>query len=381
MRSMLRYLTGSALVSLAALACAEQGGDRVADPVERPGVSESPFKPAGIEDTVDVLAGELSRVEAAELKLGVALGGSGAAWEPVRTGVQRAFDELGVQGVVQAPSESEQPDFVKGEREGLSNGIGVAPLTSSLESEVERARDGGIPVVTIENDLVSERELFVGFGQYEIGERLGGVVIRAQELRVGNVIILGADDEDISRAGYLRSMGAKSVLEEAGFSVIVRNSSTAADGEARDVEMLKDDLLGDPRPLGMVGVFETSYRVALAAEAAERSLAAEDAAPAEDRFGGLERFANIPFVAYGFEPVTQDAIRAGMLLASLVERRHYMGYLVPYVLSGFNLLGVERTKYILTPHLLDDGTLDVGLDVVRPDDLEAYLEFQEQLAH
>ena len=380
MRSMLRNLTGSALVSLAALACAEQGTDRVIDPVERPEVSENQFKPASIEDTIDVLAGELSRAEAAELKLGIALGGAGEAWESVRDGVERGFAELGVDGVVTAPSESEQADFVKREREDLANGIAVAPLASGLEDEVERARQGGIPVVTIESDLVSERELFVGFGQREIGQRLGDVVIQAQDLRVGNVIILGVDDADISRAGYLRSMAAKSVLEEAGFNVVIRNSSSAEDGEARDVEVLKDDLLGDPRPLAVLGVLETSYRVALAAEAAERSLASEDPAPEEEEPQGLVRFANVPFVAYGFEQATQEALRGGFLHATLVERRHYMGYLVPYVLSGFSLLGVERTKYILTPHLLEDGTLDAGMDVVHPDDLDAYLEFQDLLA-
>ena len=377
---MLRTLTGSAIVSLVALGCADPSADRVEDPVERPEVSESQFKPASVEDTVDLLAGELSRAKAAELKLGVALGGADAAWDPVRNGVERAFAELGVQGVVKAPSESEQADFVRREREDLSNGIAVAPLASSLESEVERAREGGIPVVTIENDLASGRELFVGFGQYEIGQRLGDIVIQAQGLRVGNVIILGVDDAEISHAGYLRSMAAKSVLEEAGFDVVIRNSSTAADGEARDIETLKNDLLGDPRPLAVLGVLETSYRVGLAAEAAERSLAAEDAAPEEEEPAGLVHLANVPFVAYGFAPATQEALSAGLLYAAVVERRHYMGYLVPYVLSGFSLLGVERTKYILTPHLLEDGTLDVGLDMVRPDDLEAYLEFQELLA-
>lgn len=381
MRTTLRTLTGSALVSLAALACAEQHADSVSDPVERPEVSESQFKPASVEDTIDVLAGELSRAEAAKLRLGVALGGSDEAWEPVRTGVERAFDELGVQGVVKAPSESEQADFVKREREELSNGIGVAPLASSLEGEVERAREGGIPVVTIENDVVPDRELFVGFGQREIGQRLGDVVISAQSLRVGNVIILGVDDAEISHTGYLRSMAAKSVLEEAGFDVVIRNSSTADDGEARDVELLKQDLLGNPRPLAVLGVLDTSYRVGLAAEAAERSLDAEDAAPEEEAPAGLVHFANVPFVAYGMEPATQAALRGGFLSAALVERRHYMGYLVPYVLSGFSLLGVERTKYILTPHLLEDGTLDVGMDMVRPDDLDAYLEFQDLLAH
>jgi hypothetical protein len=169
-------------------------------------------------------------------------------------------------------------------------------------------------------------------------------------------------------------------LEDVGFDVVIRNSSTAADGEARDVDMLKDDLLGDQRPLAVLGVLETSYRVALAARAAELVLAAEAGEDVEDEPTGLVRFKNVPFVAYGVAPATLDALQSGILYATLAERRHYMGYVVPYALAGFSLLGVERTKYLLTPHVLDDGTLDVGVDVILAADLDAYLEFQEQLA-
>lgn len=371
--------TGSALLSFAVLGCGEPGESAEADPVERRAVSDSPFKPAGLEDTIEVLAGELDRAEAAELRLGVALGSGSDPWESVQAGVERAFAELGGQGVVAAAGEEEQADFVRQAREDASNGIGVAPLQSSLETEVERARDGGIPVVTIENDLSTGRELFIGFGQYELGQRFGDVVMQATGLRVGNVIVLGASDEESSAIGYLRSMGAKSVLEDVGFDVIIRDSSNASDGEARDVEMLKEDLLGEPRPLAVLGVLETSYRVALAAEAAERVLA-EETDSEEEEPSGLVRFRNVPFVAYGLAPATQDALRTGVLYATLAERRHYMGYVVPYALAGFSLLGVERTKYVLTPHLLEDGTLDVGFDLIRGADLDAYLEFQEQFA-
>ncbi len=381
MRTMFRSLvTGSAVLSVAVLGCAEPSDSADTNPVERSPVSDGPFKPAGLEDTIEVFAGELDRAEAAELRLGVALGSGNPAWGLVQTGVERAFAELGARGVVTAASEAEQAEFVKQEREEASNGIGVAPLSSSLEKEAERARDAGIPVVTIESDLRSERELFIGFGQDELGQRLGDVVTGATDLRVGNVIILGADDAGISAAGYLRSMGAKGVLEEAGFDVVIRNSSAAADGEAHDVEMLKADLLGTPKPLAVLGVLETSYRVAFAARDAERALAAGAGAGEGEAPSGLVRFKNVPFVAYGLEAATLDALRDGILYATLAERRHYMGYAVPYVLAGLSLLGVERTKYILTPHLLEDGTLDVGVDVIRGADLDAYLEFQEQLA-
>lgn len=372
---MLRSLrTCSALAAVIAIGCSEPSESVEADPVERRPIPESQFKPGGLEDTVEVLAGELDRAAAAELRLGVALGSDRAAWELVQTGVERAFAELGAQGGVEAANESDQADFVKHEREAASNGIALVPLASSLKAELQRARDGGIPVVTIEHDVASERDLFVGFGQYEFGQRLGDVVAQATDLRVGNVIVLGADDEAISQVGYLRAMGAKSVMEEVGFSVVIRNSSDGADGEVLDVETLKQDLLAQPRPLAVLGVLETSYRIALAAQAAEGALAGDQAEPT-----GRVRLKNVPFVAYGSAPATLDALRDGWLHATVIERRHYMGYLVPYALAGFSLLGTERTKYLLTPHLLDDGTLDVGVDVVRSAELDAYREFQEQL--
>lgn len=377
MRSMLRYLvTGSALLSFAALGCGEQGEGATADPIERPVVAESPFKPAGLEDTLDVLAGEIDRAEAAQLRFGIALVSDSEPWNAVRGGAERAFEELGARGVVTAPSEAEQADFVEREREEASSGIGLTPLGSALEVEVERARNSGIPVVTIEHDLPAERDLFVGFGQDEIGQRLGDAVLLTTTRRDGRVVILGADDETLSPAAYLRSTAAKRLLEETGFEVTILNSSTAADGEERDVEMLEGELLADPRPQAVLGVLETSYRVALAAAAAERSLAAEAGEEVEP---GLVRLTNVDLVAYGLEPATVEALRGGILSATLAERRHYMGYLIPYVLAGFNLLGVERTKYILTPHLLDDGTLDVGMDLILPEELDTYFEFQELL--
>lgn len=378
MRPMFRYLvTASMLLPVAALGCGEQDAETGLDPVERSAVPDGPFKPAGIEDTIAVLASELDRGAAAELRLGVALGSGDEAWGSVKGGVERAFAELGAQGVLEAPGAAEQVEFLKRERADASDGIGVVPLSSALSTEIERAREGGAAVVTIESDLSSKRELFIGFGQYALGQRFGDVVTRATDLRVGTVVILGADDEEISASGYLRSMGAKSVLEESGFDVLIRNSSDADDGEARDVAMLTEDLLENPRPLAVVGVLESSYRVALAARAAERVLAGD--ADDEHEPTGLVRLKNVPFVSYGLEPATQDALRSGVLRSTLVERRHYMGYVVPYALAGISLLGVERTKYLLTPHLLEDGTVDVGVDVIGGAELDAYLEFQEQL--
>jgi ribose transport system substrate-binding protein len=385
MRSTLgTLLCGGALLSFTTLGCGAEDERPEAEPVERTPVPESEFKAYGLEDTVELLATEIDRTQAAELRLGVVLGGGDASWDDVEAGVERAFSELGAQGAVVAPadqSDSEQIELIKREREESSQGIGVAPLADTLEAEVDRALEAGIPVVTMGKDLSdSGRELFVGFGEYEIGQRLGDAVLELMTLREGTVVILGSDDEKALPEGYQRSLAAKAVMEESGIDVVIRNSSTLADGEARDIETIKNDLLNsDERPLAVIGVLETSYRVALAATAADRVLEQADPSGEANEEPGLSHLANVMLIGYGLQPATLEALRSEVFDATLAPRRHYMGYVVPYVLAGLNLLGEERTRYLLTPHLLDNGTLDVGMDLIVPEELDAYVEFQTAL--
>lgn len=384
MRTLGYLLASGALLSLTALGCGEQDERAATEPVERTPVPESEFKAYGLEDTIELLATEIDRTQAAELRLGVVLGGDEGHWDTVEAGVERAFSELGTQGAVMAPvdaSDSEQLELVKREREESSNGIGLAPLDDTLGAEVDRALQEGIPVVTMGKDLSnSERELFVGFGEYEIGQRLGDAVLLLMTHREGRIVILGSDDEDASPEGYQRSLAAKVIMEEAGLDVVIRNSSTLADGEARDIETIKNDLLdADDRPLAVLGVLETSYRIALAATAADRVLEEANPSDEENDEPGLSHLANVMLVGYGLAPATLEALQSEVFGATLAERRHYMGYVVPYVLAGLNVLGEERTRYLLTPHLLDNGTLDVGMDLIVPEELDAYVEFQKAL--
>jgi len=385
MRTLGYLLAAGALLSLTALGCGEQDERAETEPVERTPVPEGEFKAYALEDTVELLAMEIDRTQAAELRLGVVLGGGDASWNDVGAGVERAFSELGAQGAVVAPadqSDSEQIELLKREREKSSQGIGVAPLADTLGVEVDRALQDGIPVVTMGKDLSnSERDFFVGFGENEIGQRLGDAVLQLITLREGTVVILGSDDEEASPEGYQRSLAAKTILEETGLDVVIRNSSTAADGEARDIETIKNDLLdAEDRPLAVLGVLETSYRVALAATAADRAL--EEAHPSDEANDepGLSHLANVMLIGYGLAPATLEALRSKVFDATLAERRHYMGYVVPYVLAGLNVLGEKRTRYLLTPHILDNGTLDVGSDLIVAEELDAYVEFQKALA-
>lgn len=388
MRRNSRYFAaGGALLTVTLLGCGQHDDQVDEAPVERASVPESPFRPAALEDTLDLLAGELGEEHAAALKLDVVLGGEGERWAEVSHGAARALEELGSAGDVVAPmgdEAAEQLELLKREREATSDGLGLAPINDDLQAEMDRAA-AEVPVITIDSDLpASKRDLFAGFGQYEMGQRLGDAVLQLMPLREGTVVILGTDDEQQSPDGFERSLGARDVMVEVGLDVVIRNGSTAEDGEAADIETVKSDLLdSELAPLAVLGVLPTAYRIAAAAELADQALAAEAQTPEpsdEEPTPGLMFLDRVVLVAYGLEPRTVEYLQRGLLAGTLVERRYYMGYFVPYVLAAFNLLGAERTRYLLTPHLLDSGTLDVGADLVVGDELDAYLEFQRRLA-
>src|SRR5690606_42033822 len=102
MRTMLRSLrTCSALAAVIAIGCSQPSESVEADPVERRPIPESQFKPGGLEDTVEGLAGELDRAAAAELRLGVAPGSDRAAWEVVQTGGEGAFADVGARAAAE----------------------------------------------------------------------------------------------------------------------------------------------------------------------------------------------------------------------------------------------------------------------------------------
>jgi hypothetical protein len=156
--------------------------------------------------------------------------------------------------------------------------------------------------------------------------------------------------------------------------------------------MLVSDLLEtEPAPLAIVGVLESSYRIGLAARAADLVLTethgplpeppeATDSGEHEDEPAGLNYLGDVVLVGFGLAPETVELMQARIIHATLAERRYYLGYLLPYVLYGFDVLGAERTRYILTPHLVDERRLHLGLDAVLATELDEYFQYTRQLS-
>lgn len=338
--------------------------------VTRVAVPDNAFKPVALDETIDELIGALSETEPQQLQLGVVLKTLTGYWEPVKVGANRAFGELEVSGVVLAPAEGTEAEarerqiLLLDERQGAGyDGFGIAPLAEELTPEIDELVDSGVPVVTIDSDLVgSKRQLYIGTINYEAGQTAGGTLSEMLPSGGGTVVVLGHEVEAEWPDGYRRTQGAKDVLEANGYSVVVRQTTWSEQGEIDDVEFMTTALEdADPPAVGMLSMFSPTFRCARAAEAV--GLTGDD----------------ISIVGFDFEPDSLEYMRQGLIKATHAQRQYYMGYLVPYVLYSMKALGVAKTMEIISPHMVDENRFNAGLDVVRADQVDEYNAFLDSI--
>jgi ribose transport system substrate-binding protein len=359
-----------ASIALALSACGSNEDAASKKVVTRVEIPDSEFKPVELEETVNTLVSEIGKTESKELQLGIVLKKLVGYWEPVKLGANRAFGELGVSGVVVAPAESteeedrnRQLEMLK-EREGAGYaGLGLAPLADNVQDQIDSFEDAGTPVVTIDSDLPgSKRQLYIGTINYEAGHTSAETLLKMLPDGGGTVIILGHIVEADWPDGFQRTQGAKDVLEAAGYTVDVRKTNWDDDGAAADVDYMTQALMNaDPPAVGMLSMFSPTFRCARAAEAA--GLTADD----------------VSIVGFDFEPETLSYMQSGLIKATHAQRQYYFGYMAPYVLYSFNVLGVDKTLDILSPQMVDATRFNAGIDVVRNDQVDDYNSYLDSI--
>ena len=175
------------------------------------------------------------------------------------------------------------------------------------------------------------------------------------------MIILGNTDPTWTD-GIARTSGAQGVLTAAGYTVVVISTDWTTTGEAANVSAMQTALTNaNPPAVGMLGVFSVAYRCAMAAQA-----------------NGLTG-ADISIVGFDFDPKTVAALQSGLMKATHAQREYYEGYLVPYVLYGVKALGLDATKAILKPQMVDDFRVDTGIDVVPAAQVNDYNAFLDSI--
>lgn len=371
----LQLCTGLLGLIVTLSACGTEEADNAApgDPklkITRQDVEDSPFKPVELENTIEELVAAINKKDPEEMQLNVVLKTLSNYWEPVLVGANRALGELNATGGVSAPQQDtgqegidEQNAMLEEAREQGSRGFGIAPFEQGVAQEIDAAADDDIPVVTIDSDLTeSKRDIYVGTLNADAGRTAGETLLRFLPSGEGTVILLGHDDEGWVD-GYQRTMGAKQVLEDEGYTVVVRRTDWAADeGEQNDLAAMAELFeSANPPVVGMMGMFSNAFRCAMAAEAAGRD--------ADD----------IAIAAFDFDPKTVSYMESGMIKATHAQRQYYMGYLTPYLLYGMNVLGKAKVKDILGAHMVDEHRFNSGLDVVGADQLDDYYSFLDGL--
>ncbi|WP_437780957.1 sugar ABC transporter substrate-binding protein [Sorangium sp. So ce1097] len=354
-------------ITLMAAACGSgevpDAGERV--PIKRAPTVTNEFTPVELEETVDNLVAEINKNASQPMQIAVLLKEADGFWATVLRAVNRAMGELDVTGSVVGPIAPASDDEDSVELQNLqiaqvvadgAEGLGVAPFSNVQATAVDEAIAKGVHVVTLDTDVpTTKRALHIGTLDRSAGATAAQTLLEMLPPAPGTVIIHGSEDEEWV-TGLDRTQGAQEVFEEAGYDVLVRQTNWDEAGEIDDVEAMAAQIeAADPPVAGMLGLFNISYRCAMAAEAAGTP--------------------DLPIVTFDFDPKTVDYMRQGRIKATHTQRQYYQGYLVPYILYGIKSIGLEATKKILGPQMVDGTRVNTGLDVVSADRIDAYNDF------
>ncbi|WP_437841439.1 substrate-binding domain-containing protein [Sorangium sp. So ce1153] len=337
--------------------------------IERPPTPASEFTPVVLEATVDRLIAMMNESTIEPMQMVVLLKNLDTFFEPIATGASRAMGELGVTGNVLGPTDQSWADPTTSQ--SLQNqqleqavadgaeGIGVSPYGNDNAAAVDKAVANGIPVVTLDTDVpTSKRSLYVGALNTSAGATAANTLLPMLPPPPGTVVIHGTTSADWSD-GYARTQGAQEVVAAAGYTPLVSQAAYFTD-EATDVGWMKRDIeAANPPVVGMVGLFNISYRCVMGADAA-----------------GIP---DVPIVAFDFDPRTVDYMRQERIKATHTQRQYYEGYLVPYILYGIRTIGLDATREILAPLMDGDSRVNIGLDVVPAGKIDAYNAFLDEI--
>ncbi|WP_437876273.1 sugar ABC transporter substrate-binding protein [Sorangium sp. So ce513] len=327
----------------------------------------SEFTPVQLEATIDSLVAEMNKNPIEPMHMAVLLKKLSGFFAPVATGANRAMSELGVTGNVLAPAgkDDDEGQVIQAEqiREMVAigaQGIGVAPFGEAQQEAIEEAVAKGVHVVTLDTDVPTDkRALYVGTLNEDAGATAANTLLAHLPPPPGTVLIHGHSLEGWPD-GIQRTQAAQKVFEDAGYVVVMSQAFFDSDDQV-DLEWLKFAFeLANPPVVGIAGLFNISYRCAMLAELVGKP--------------------ELPIVAFDFDPKTVEYMRQGRIKATHTQRQYYEGYLTPYIIYGIQLIGLDATKQILSPLMLDDPTrVNTGVDVVPGDKVDEYYAFLNKI--
>ncbi|MFG1921418.1 ABC transporter substrate-binding protein [Cryptosporangium sp. NPDC048952] len=259
-------------------------------------------------------------------------------WQVMLAGAEQASDDFGVEvntfGPTSETNIDEQVQLVENSISRGVDGIVIAPNSSSaLNSVIERAREAGVKVVTVDTRITTQTEGFIGTDNVKAGQQAGRrmcELLKAQGRTSGAILV------ESSVAGIQslvdRDRGFRQGLAEGCPGVDSKLQRYNNNDINTAASQVNDALTANSNLLGVFADNNTS------GVGAARAVADNKAA---DR---------IPVVAFDSDPQENAALANGTIDALVVQNPYFFGY--QGVLSGA-MAATGRTP----PREIDPGAV------------------------
>ncbi|WP_026361497.1 ABC transporter substrate-binding protein [Amycolatopsis nigrescens] len=235
-------------------------------------------------------------------------------WQSMFAGAQKAGEDLGVEvGRFGPTSETDVNEQVQLVENSISRGVNAIVLAANSETAlnkaIDRARHGGIKVITVDGTVTTENEAFIGTNNLRAGEQAGRrlcELVGAQGKTSGRVLLENAvagvqalgDRAKGFRQGLAESCPQITVWEER----FNNNDIATAANQANDAIGAVPDL---------VGVF------------AANNMSGNGVARA---IKDTNKATTLPVVAFDSDPQENAALADGSIDALVVQNPYFFGY-------------------------------------------------------
>jgi ribose transport system substrate-binding protein len=235
-------------------------------------------------------------------------------WQSMLAGSKKAGGDLGVElGLFGPTSETDIDEQVSLVENSISRGaeaiVLAANSSTALNGVVDRARQAGIKVITVDNAITTAAEGFIGTDNIKAGQQAGQ---RMCELLTQRGTAGGKILHESAASGQQvlvdRFAGFKAGLATGCPAARVVQTSVNDNDLNKAVGQVNDALTATP---DLAGVF------------ADNNTSGTGAAKAVGERGAGER---VSVVAFDSDPAEVTAVRAGSLHAILVQNPFFFGY-------------------------------------------------------
>jgi ribose transport system substrate-binding protein len=334
------WLAGAVLLagSLTLTSCTKGGDQQAAAPP--PG---GPGAPAGTTSTQKV-------------KIKIITNGVSPFWDPMGVGMERAAAKYGCDASWAGPQTAQITDQKRMVEDAISSkvdGLAVSAIdAAALTPTVNQAVDAGILTITFDSDAPkSKRLIYIGTNNYNAGKAAGEAAKKL--FPNGGKIIAFVGNRSAENARD-RENGFKDALKGTKIEVVdVREDNKDPSRARKNVE---DAIQARKDVNGFLGLY--SYNGPAIVDAVT-------AANARARY---------KVITFDAEPKTLQALQAGTIDFTVVQKPYDFGYKAVEFLYKAKTEGVEKARTELS--VPTNGLVDTGVEIVTPAN---YADFKKRM--